>query len=154
VFDTVLGLPVHALVVHAVVVLMPLCTAGVVACAVSRTWYDRLALVVIGLLTLTVPAAFAAKLSGEQLKARLPDNAAIQRHADFGSVAPWVILACWVVVVAWVVVARSAPDRSRLTRAMGVLAVVAAFGATASVVVTGHLGTTAVWRDVIESTNP
>ncbi len=153
-FDTVFGLPVHALVIHAVVVLMPLCAAGVVVCALSRRWYDRLALAVLGLLTFTVPAAFAAKLSGEQLKARLPDSAAIQRHADFGSVTPWVILACWIVVLAWMVLARSVGDRSRLFHVMTALAVVAALGATAQVVVTGHLGSTAVWHDVIESTNP
>ncbi len=152
-FDTVFGLPTHALVIHAVVVLMPLSAAGVVVCAVSRSWYDRLAIVVLGLLTLTVPAAFVAKFSGEQLRARLPDSDAIRRHADFGTVTPWVILACWIVVLAWMVLARSATDRSRLSQAMAVLAVVAALGATAQVVVTGHLGSTAVWRQVIESTN-
>ena len=79
-FDTIFGLPVHALVVHAVVVLVPLCALGVVVCAISETWCERLATPVLVLLTVTVPAAFVAKLSGEELKDRLPANSQIQ-HA-------------------------------------------------------------------------
>ncbi len=153
-FDTIFGLPVHALVVHAVVVLVPLCAVGVVVCAISSTWCERLATPVLVVLTLTVPAAFVAKLAGEELRARLPDNSQIQHHADLGAVTPWVVLAFWIVVVAWLAVQRSRGRAAGITKALMVLAVVAAVGATAQVVVTGHAGSTAVWHDVIESTNP
>ena len=40
-FDTFLGLPVHALVVHAVVVLVPLAALGLIAIAVYRRGATR-----------------------------------------------------------------------------------------------------------------
>ena len=48
--DTVLGLPLHPLVVHAVVVLLPLVALGVMALAVVPRWRARLALPLLGLL--------------------------------------------------------------------------------------------------------
>ena len=40
-FDTIDGLPVHALVVHAVVVLLPLALLGTIAIAVRPAWRAR-----------------------------------------------------------------------------------------------------------------
>jgi Predicted membrane protein (DUF2231) len=154
VFDTIFGLPVHALVVHAVVVLVPLCALGAVVAAVSRRWCERLATPLLVLLTVAVASAFVAKQSGEALRARLPDNPDITRHANFGSVTPWVVLAFWIVVVAWLAVERSRGRDEGITRVLLVLAVLAAVGATLQVVVTGHLGTTAVWSSIIDATNP
>ena len=37
-FDLINGLPVHPLVVHAVVVLLPLATLGLIAIAVRPAW--------------------------------------------------------------------------------------------------------------------
>ena len=50
VFDTVTGLPTHILVVHAVVVLVPLCFIGVCIAAASQKWRQRLAVPILVLL--------------------------------------------------------------------------------------------------------
>ncbi len=153
-FDTIFGLPVHALVIHAVVVLVPLCALGTLVAAASQRWFERLATPLLVLLTIAVGSAFVAKQSGEALQARLPDNPEITRHANFGSVTPWVVLAFWIVVVAWLAVERSRGREAGITRVLLVLAVIAALGATLQVVITGHLGTTAVWSSIIDATNP
>jgi hypothetical protein len=194
-FDTVLGLPVHALVVHAVVVLVPLCTLMVVVMAVSRTWRQRLWLPLLVLLTVSVGSAYVAKESGEQLQARLSavTNDDLTRHVTLGDKAWWIVGIFWLVVVLWFLAERRAasgqpgtdlagrgdpgdrvpvgaasaagsvggPTTATATRdtsgglvtLLGVLAVVAALFATTWIVLTGHSGTAAVWRQTIQSTN-
>lgn len=153
-FDTILGLPVHALVVHAVVVLVPLSAVGVVVCALSARWCERLSTALVVVLTVAVGSAFVAKVSGEELQSRLPANPDIQRHADLGAMTPWVVLAFWIVVVAWLAVDRSRGRDAGITKTLMVLAVVAAVAASAQVVLTGHAGSSAVWSGIVDATNP
>lgn len=152
-FDTIFGLPVHILVVHAVVVLVPLCSLGVVICAISSTWYDRLAIPVVVLLTLCVPATYTAKMSGEKLQARVPTSEQVRHHIDLGLKAFWVILAYWIIVVAWFAVERSRGRQAGITKALMVLSVVAAIGATGYIVLVGDAGSRAVWENIVKSTN-
>jgi hypothetical protein len=51
VFDTFFGLPVHALVMHVVVVLVPLAAAGVLAIAVVPSWRTRFGVLVLAIAT-------------------------------------------------------------------------------------------------------
>lgn len=152
-FDTIFGLPVHVLVVHAVVVLVPLCALGVIVCAISRTWYDRLVIPVLVLLTAAVPASFVAKLSGEDLQARVPLSDQLRHHIDLGLNAPWVVLAFWIIVVAWYAVDHSRGREAGVTKALMVLSVVAAVGATVYIVLVGDAGSRAVWEEIVRSTN-
>ena len=152
-FDTIFGLPVHALVVHAVVVLVPLCGLGVIICALSGTWYARLATPVLVLLTVSVPAAFVAEMSGHDLERRLPASDAIEHHAGLGSQAPWVVLLFWIVVLAWYLLERR-HGRQGLSKTFLVISVIAAVGATGYLVLVGDSGARAAWEDVVSSTNP
>jgi glucan phosphoethanolaminetransferase (alkaline phosphatase superfamily) len=156
VFDKIFGLPMHILVVHAVVVLVPLCAVGAVLMLVSATWRERLRWVEVVLLTVAAVSAFVAKQSGESLKAHLGTftNASLERHVTLGTKAPWIVLAFWALTVAWLVLdARRAddPDASvseATVRVLGVLAVVAAVGATTWVVLTGDAGSRSIWGNV------
>ncbi|MGZ4612906.1 MAG: DUF2231 domain-containing protein, partial [Kineosporiaceae bacterium] len=69
-FDTISGLPLHALVVHAVVVLLPLMSIVTAAIAWRPRWRQHAPVVAVidGIL---VVIALVAKKSGEQLQARL-----------------------------------------------------------------------------------
>ena len=69
--DTVLGLPLHPLVVHAVVVLLPLVALGVMALAVVPRWRARLALPLLGLLVVGAGSAVVAMLSGNEFAERV-----------------------------------------------------------------------------------
>ena len=87
-FD-VFGLPLHPLVVHAVVVLLPLSALGLIACVVVGRWRRTFAgLSVLGLIVGTV-SAFVAMLSGNALAAQAGIPAA---HQSLGQVLPWVAL--------------------------------------------------------------
>ncbi|MGW3345347.1 DUF2231 domain-containing protein [Nonomuraea rubra] len=68
-FDQILGLPAHPLIIHFAVVLTPLLVAVAVAYALLPRWRANVAWAVV-LLALATPAAvFAARQSGESLKA-------------------------------------------------------------------------------------
>ena len=83
VFDSILGLPLHPLVVHGVVVLLPLMALVTVVVAVRARWRQRLAwpLVVVNLGVAGM--AFTAKESGEALARRLT-GLDISAHESWG----------------------------------------------------------------------
>lgn len=82
---TFLGdLPLHPLVVHAVVVLVPLAILGgiaVVAWPAARQRYGWLVVAVAAVATVSIPIATS---TGEGLEHRLPRTAAIEAHAHLG----------------------------------------------------------------------
>lgn len=146
-FDTVLGLPVHALVVHGVVVLLPLMAVitAVVACIprwrVHAAW--PVAVVDAGLVAMT----FVARQSGEALQTRLGGQVA-QQHAALGRNLIWFALALFFASVVLALHRRS--DKARLG-AVGVVVVgVLALWWTIRV---GHSGSEAVWKGVVASAN-
>ena len=98
-FDTVLGIPVHPLVVHAVVVLAPLAALLMLLFAVSgrfRAWSGVLTPVVV---TIALVLSPVATQSGEALERRLPESEAIHEHAELGDTLTWALFAA--AVVAW-----------------------------------------------------
>lgn len=148
-FDTFQGLPVHALVLHAAVVLVPLTALLTVLVAVVGRWRLRGAWPVVAGNVVTVVTVFVAVQSGQALQERLPGNALISQHAERGDSMTVFAVA---VLVASVLVALVRRRSGAVVVAVGALALVAAAAATVWVVLVGHSGSTAVWRDVIVST--
>jgi hypothetical protein len=150
VFYKIFGLPVHVLVIHAVVVLVPLCAVMAVVMLFWPVWRERLRWPLLILLTVATGSAFVAKQSGEQLQAHLNfTNASLDRHVMLGAKAPWIVLAFWMFTVAWLVL-DSRRDRPgspgpAALRLLGVLAVLAAVGATTWIVLTGDAGARSIW---------
>ena len=149
-FDTVLGLPVHVLVVHAVVVglpLMALVTAAVAFMPTLRLWHAWLVVVAdAGVVVLT----FVARESGEQLQQRLGGQVA-QEHAALGRNLIWFALLVFAVAVAVALTRGSRrPGRSTVAGAVGVVAAVLAIWWTVRV---GHSGAQAVWQGIVQSTS-
>src|SRR5690349_10232626 len=83
-FDIVSGLPVHALVIHAVVVLLPLMAGVTIAFTIRPRWRPGLPWAILGNLV-AFGATFVAKESGEKLQARLSAQAGQAIAADHGS---------------------------------------------------------------------
>ena len=140
-FDTIAGLPVHPLVVHFAVVLLPLAAAGVIASVLLpkiRTKY--LGLSVVGVF-LGTGAAFVAKQSGEALAERvgLP-----VRHADLGT---YLVIASgifFVISALWYWQGRS--KTLSTSNPLGLLAAVLGISVIGLSVITGHTGAEAVWQ--------
>ena len=166
--DTVNGLPVHPLVVHAVVVLLPLAVLGTILVAVLPRWrarYGGLNALVAVIATALCPIATS---SGEALEHRVGDPGA---HAELGDQLVWFALPMTLLaIVLWWVQRRHRADTPDLTngeqdpgargrgpravRGLGVVAVlsvVAAIAAGVQVYRVGDSGAEAVWADQMTS---
>jgi hypothetical protein len=154
-FDTFRGLPVHALVVHAVVVLVPLAAFGLILVAVRPSWRRAYAPVVALLATAGLVLVPVATRSGHRLKERLNAGGIVARqikdHQDMGSLLIWPTLVMWILAVALVVLDRRRGGSTRLTTLVAGLAVLSALATIAQVAIVGELGSRAVWSCTIQS---
>ena len=115
-FDRVLGLPAHPLIVHAAVVLVPLLALGGIAYAVLPMLRRHFRWTV-ALLAIAAPAAItAAKLSGDEFrknKNMTPQfQSTIDVHEGFGETAMWFTLGLGAAVLVLVFLVRPAARRT------------------------------------------
>jgi cytochrome c biogenesis protein CcdA len=111
VFDRVLGLPAHPLLVHAAVVLVPLLALGGIVYAVAPFARRHLRWVVGLLAVAAAGAVTAAKLSGDSFSkhknfASPEFQSKISNHSEFGNRTWYFTLGLAVVVLALVVLVR------------------------------------------------
>lgn len=145
-FDTINGLPIHPLVVHAVVVLLPLSILGVLALVIRPAWRSRYGVLVAGctlVATLLIPVATS---SGESLERHVGNPG---EHAELGDQLLWFAIPLLVAAVALVLVERGYAGRLArpqvVSAAVSVLAVVAAVAAGVQVYRVGDSGARAAW---------
>lgn len=151
-FDTFSGLPVHALVVHAVVVLVPLSAIGAILMAASPAFSRRFGTIVVLLAGIGAVTSIVAKLSGEQLAERVgtPDP-----HASLGSVMPYFAIGLFILVLVLWLVDRGIPANKSRPLWLIVFAVVVVIGAIVATwwtIRVGDSGARAVWEQIIRST--
>ncbi len=139
--NEILGLPLHPLVVHAVVVLVPLVALGTVAAAVSSTWFDRLGVVLAVLAAAAAGAGFVARASGESLLRRVPGSPEVASHANVSDALPWLLVPAAALMIGWVLAGAG----HRWHRVLGVAAAAVWLLATAWTVLAGHSGAVSVW---------
>nr|WP_300150336.1 DUF2231 domain-containing protein [Propionicimonas sp.] len=138
----VFGLPVHPLVVHAAVVLVPLASLGALAVVVSARARDRYGWLVVAFAVAAAGSAVVARLSGEALAQSLGVGRLVATHQMWGQLVPYPAVALALVLPAGLLI------RTRATWAWwtaAALTVVAAVAGLVLVVLTGHSGATAVW---------
>jgi len=144
------GIPLHPLVVHAVVVLLPLAAVGVLVLAVVPRWrrnYATLVLAVTALATALVPVATS---TGEGLEESVGDSSLVSTHAELGDTMLWFALPLLLCAVALWWVARKERADQRVGRGLvmtvAVLSVVVAMASTVQIVRIGHSGAKSVWE--------
>jgi uncharacterized membrane protein len=152
VFDQINGLPVHALVVHAVVIFVPLLAVGAIVYALVGRLRARIGWAV-GLLAIVAPiTALVAVASGKALHTRLLDQGLkgrgaeiIADHQGFGTLTFWSSLALGIVTLVTLVLSRRGPLPRGAGIGLSVLMV--ALGAVSAYFCfrTGDSGATAVW---------
>jgi hypothetical protein len=163
-FDTIAGLPLHALVVHAVVILVPLAALLVIAAAVSGAVRRRAGVVTPLLATAAFGVIPIATQSGEAFFARLNEPAVAEGHTTLGKgLWPWVLAFVVLAWVHWAMARRTeavpASEERGATRprgavlAVALLAILASLAATVQVVRVGDSGARAVWEDVVKGTS-
>jgi hypothetical protein len=171
-FDTVFGLPLHPLVVHATVVVVP-CAAVAVALAAIwprfRAWAGFMPLGLAAAAVVLVPITTS---SGESLEHNVVDTELVREHTQMAEgLLPWVLLLAVAAAGLFAVQlvehqsslsaeqsadagGRVAGLRSRylatapprfVVMALVVVALVASIGTTVQVVRIGHSGARASW---------
>ena len=153
-FDTVGGIPVHALVVHAVVVLVPLAAIGALLMAVRPSFSRRFGSLVVIIAGIGAAASLVAKESGEQLALRVgePDP-----HVELGDVMPLFASGLLVLVLVFWLFDRGIPANRSRPAWLVVLAVVMVIGAVAATwwtIRVGDSGAKAVWEPILQVSQP
>ena len=151
-FDSIASLPLHPLVVHAVIVLGPLSALGAVLVAVKGTWNRTYGWLVLLAAFIAAGSSVVAKESGEKLASRvgLPAD-----HAQWGK---WVVISTGLlflcVAALWWLDRQHVDGRTSLMKALAVLQVALAVVAFTFVLLAGHSGATAVWGPIVQHTKP
>jgi len=157
------GIPLHPLVVHAVVVLLPLAAVGAVVIAVRRSWRRTLGIPVLLVALAGVAAIPMATSTGSQLYAALGvQNPVLEIHMQRASWLLPVALAFLLLLGGAVFTELAAvraevgahaapaasPTRYRAATGLSVLAALTGLATTVIVVLVGHAGSTAVWQGI------
>ncbi len=147
--ETLGGIPVHPLVVHAVVVLIPLAALGVMAISVVPRWRERFGVLVVAAAAVSTALVPLATESGETLEETVGESAQLERHAELGEGMIWGAIPLLVIAVALWWLGRQAgkdqPPPRWLTIIVPILGVVVAAVALVQVVLIGHSGAKSVW---------
>jgi uncharacterized membrane protein len=147
------GLPLHPLVVHFAVVLLPLAALGLLLLVLFSKLADRFGVLTLLVLAVGTAAAFVAKESGEDLAAKIGRPS---EHATWGTLLPWVAAGLWVVTLIWFLLHRAdrRAQRGRSGATIGAALLTAALALTtvAFSILVGHSGATAVWSGTAATT--
>jgi hypothetical protein len=139
-FDTITGLPVHPLVIHAVVVGIPVMAILTILVAVRKNLREKYSWWVVGANFLLFLGTLVAKESGEALQEAKGGQLAIE-HGQLGSVLPWFVL---VMTAASAAVAGTSRNRALGPIAV-VISILSSVAAVWWTVRTGDAGARAVW---------
>jgi uncharacterized membrane protein len=176
-FDTIFGLPVHPLIVHATTVVVPAAALAVLLAAVwprFRRWAGWMPLALSVVAVVLTPLSTE---SGESLERRVEHSNLIETHSQLAEgLLPWVIGLAVAAALLLVVARRerhshttpaadgspaAQADEARertsvvprpILLAGAVLGLVAALGTTVQVVRIGHSGAQAAWSDAVSQT--
>jgi len=150
--ETAFGLPLHPLIVHGTVVIVPLAAVTVLLAVLwprFRRWAGPLpaGLAVVGLVLVPLSTS-----SGENLERSVAETRLVERHAELGDqLLPVVAVLAVAAIGLWWAgrrerVASSWPKAA--VAVLVVLAVLGSIGAAVQVVRIGHSGAEAAWSDV------
>jgi uncharacterized membrane protein len=165
VFDQAFGLPLHVLVIHAVVVLVPLTVLAALVYAVLPRSRRALRWPLLAGALISLVSGYVATESGEALFHHLGEPDFVRSHKDNGELLLWVLVALTAVAVLAVLVLGEQSGRptgtggrsveARLAQSgaarpiqvlVAILLVAVAVTAGVQVVRTGDSGARAVWQ--------
>lgn len=143
-----LGLPLHPLIVHLAVVLLPLAALGAIAIAVRPAWSKRFGVLVVAGAAAGAIAAVISKNSGEDLAQQVGVTA---EHLDYGNLMPLIAGGFLALVTVFWLFDRGVPGnrgRPLWLKALAAVVALAAIVVIGWTALTGHSGAEAVWGSV------
>lgn len=145
------GLPLHPLIVHATVVIVPLAALVVALGVLSkrfRAWAGLLPMILGFTGLILVPMSTS---TGETLEEHVKRSALLEEHAEMGEqLVPWMIALLVVSATIFFLdraVARGRAIHRAVLPSVLVVAMVSAVGTTVQVGRIGHSGAKAAWND-------
>jgi hypothetical protein len=152
------GLPIHVLVVHVVVVLVPLAALCLVLAAAWPVARTRLGIVTPLVAAVAVVSTVIAVEAGEVLQTQVASTALSRAHTAIGEdLRPWVFALFALAVIHWVwyrgfagtgryaTMLTSRNARLAITLVLGIAIGVVAVGAVVETVLIGESGARAAW---------
>lgn len=160
------GAPLHVLLVHVVVVVVPIAAAMAILAAAWPAARKRLDVITPLFAAAGLLSIFPARQAGEWLQERIRNTDLVELHADISDIlTPWVIglflftLTQWVWFrfvlppgARWSERVRTASTRRLLTIVIIVATIVVSIGSIVSVVIVGESGSRAVWTGNYQQT--
>ena len=147
-FYTISGLPIHALIVHFAVVILPLASASFIAMVYTPKLKSKYSFITVAGIVIGSAAAFIAKQSGEALAEKIGTPI---KHADW---ATDLTIAAFILMVLTLIWYRSSKGRkSRVVTPLGHATVIAAIAVLGLTFLTGHTGAQAVWEGKLAALN-
>ena len=139
------GLPLHVLVVHVAVVLVPTAALAVLLVALWPAARRRLGPLPLALAVGALAVVPVTTSAGNWLRERVGDSAPVRRHAELGEgLLPWVIALAVVAAAVWWLGSRL--DTGLLRVVAGLLTLVVAAGTVVTVYRVGESGARSVWE--------
>lgn len=144
-FGVVAGLPLHPLVIHLSVVLIPLVAIGALVMSYLPSFSRRYGKAIFSLALIAQGSLFLSKVTGQALTNIMEKD--MGRHASLGEIAPFITLPMVVLIYL-----RLRMDRSGTTfgsvvvrRLTSIALILASLASIAVIVLVGHSGAESVW---------
>jgi len=147
-FNLINGLPIHPLVVHAVVVLLPLAILGTIAIALRPAWREKYGHLVLFTSVVAIALIPVATSSGESLEKHVGDPGV---HAHLGDQLIWFAIPLLILNAALLFLGRFQSQRRGVIVAVATLSVLASVAAGVQVYRVGDSGARAAWADQIST---
>lgn len=144
-FGSVAGLPLHPLVIHASIVLIPLVAIGALVMSYLPSFSRRYGKLILFIALFAQLSLFLAKVTGEAFEEILDKD--MGNHAELGEIAPFITLPMVALIyLRWRLDRSGATVGSVWVRRLTSLAlIVASLASIAMIVLVGHSGAESVW---------
>lgn len=144
-FGSVAGLPLHPLVIHASIVLIPLVAIGALVMSYLPSFSRRYGKLILFIALFAQISLFLAKVTGEAFEEILDKD--MGNHAELGEIAPFITLPMLALIyLRWRLDRSGATVGSVWVRRLTSLAlIVASLASIAVIVLVGHSGAESVW---------
>ena len=144
-FGMLAGLPLHPLLVHSAVVLVPLVAIGALVMSYLPSFSRRHGKLILILALVAQVSVFLAKISGEAFSEILKKN--VEKHAELGEIAPFVTLPMVVLIyLRWRMDrAGSSTGSVAIRRLTSVALVISSLASVVMIFLVGHSGASSVW---------
>ena len=144
-FGMIAGLPLHPLLVHSAVVLVPLVAIGALVMSYLPSFSRRHGKLILILAVIAQVSVFLAKMSGEAFAEILDKN--VEKHAELGEIAPLVTIPMVALIyLRWRMDrAGSTTGSVVIRRLISVALVIASLVSLVVIFLVGHSGASSVW---------